>query len=994
MAKFGIGARAVDLLGRQQVAGTPTAISELFKNAHDAYAKTMAVDFYRVRNLLILRDDGVGMSRDDFETRWLTAATDSKRASGYLPPPDTDPDQPARPVMGEKGIGRLAIAILGKQVLVLTRKKTTDGSAPIVAALLNWDIFSLPNVRLGDLEIPLRELPAGDLPDRSVVTGLVEEAILNLQALRPNTDPQSVDRIIADLRTFDVEPASLVKSIMAGPDLRAEGHGTHFYISPTNETVALDVDEAGDEDKATPMQKALLGFSNTMVPGHAIPPMTTAFRDHKGGGAWEDIIGSNVFFSPEDFEKSDHQVSGTFDEFGQFSGALEVFGGEKRPFKIHWPNGRALKTRCGPFNLSFAYVQGKPRETRLPRDDWNEMIDKLNRIGGLYLYRDNIRILPYGDSDYDFLEIERRRTKSAGYYFFSYRRMFGVIETTRKDNSQLVEKAGREGFQANAAYKEFRNILENFFVQLAAEFFRDGGASSDEFVALREENARNYLILQKREKQVSGQRRKLAAGLTQFFDSIQSGVFEDLAETVAAEIETRLAALDEGDVDAAEVRRLEKKALADLASISERSRIARPRAVGLTKDLSRQWASYEVQRKRLEVDIYGPTNARVRTGFAAAIERLGLASQARQMAYETISELTTERERYVRKLSSDVRVDVDDFHGKAVQLTKESIRAVRSTIEEKLIDFERRAVADLAPDEISSIQVTIENEIREETEKQAESLRRLAEHIASLSTDGPTQDELLTALETDLEDRRDREEQSMRLAQMGQAVGIVHHEFSAAIRSVRRNVRQLATWADRNEKFRVVYNELTESYAHLDSYLSLFAPLNRGLSQTRRLIRGSDIAHYLSELLGERMRRHKVTLVVTDRFEQFEVEGFLSTLYPAFVNLLDNAIYWLGHGEHIHVDKGRSINKSITLDYRDNALLVSDNGPGVVPEDELSIFENGYSRKPGGTGLGLSITRDVLERDGFHLSLATYERGRGATFRIDMPATDEADENL
>ncbi|MHA4735340.1 hypothetical protein [Ensifer adhaerens] len=32
----------------------------------------------------------------------------------------------------------------------------------------------------------------------------------------------------------------------------------------------------------------------------------------------------------------------------------------------------------------------------------------------------------------------------------------------------------------------------------------------------------------------------------------------------------------------------------------------------------------------------------------------------------------------------------------------------------------------------------------------------------------------------------------------------MHHEFSAAIRSVRRNVRHLATWADRNEKFRAV----------------------------------------------------------------------------------------------------------------------------------------------------------------------------------------------
>ncbi|MGO8058264.1 ATP-binding protein [Rhizobium johnstonii] len=985
MAKFGIGARAVDLLGRQQVAGTPTAISELFKNAHDAYAKAMVVDFYRVRNLLILRDDGVGMSRKDFETRWLTAATDSKRAAGYLPPPETDPDQPPRPVMGEKGIGRLAIAVLGKQVLVLTRKKTSDNSAPLVVALLHWGIFSLPNVQLVDLDIPLRELPGGSLPDQSVVADMVQEAKRNLNTLRPQTDAAMVDSILVDLSAFDVVPATLADAIMAGPDLRGNGYGTHFYIAPTNETLALDVDEAGEGDKATPMQKALLGFSNTMVPGHAIPPMTTAFRDHRGGGVWEDIIGSNNFFAPKDFERSDHQISGSFDEFGQFSGVIKVFGSEARPFSIHWPNGRAQPTRCGPFEISFAYVQGKASESGLPREDWTEMMEKLNRIGGLYLYRDNIRILPYGDSDYDFLDIERRRTKSASYYFFSYRRMLGVIETTRRSNAGLVEKAGREGFQANIAYKEFKNILENFFIQLAAEFFREGGASSDEFLALRQQNAKNFEILRKRERQIANQRRKMADGLERFFEGVRENSFQEATRCLMDEVDVRLASFADGDVDVAEFRRLERKAFSDLTAISEQSKVTKPRAVGLTKDLSRQWASYEVQRRRLEVDVYSPSFEKLREKFAAAVEDLGLASHARQMAYDTISELTTERERYVRKLSSEVKSDADGFHDRAVQLTKDSIRSVRSTIESKLIDFERKALADMDPDAISLVQVAIENEIREETERQADLLRRLADHIAAVSIDGPSNDELLTAMETDLEDRRDREEQSMRLAQMGQAVGIVHHEFSAAIRSVRQNVRRLATWADRNEKFRVVYNELTDSYAHLDSYLSLFAPLNRRLSQTKRLIRGADIAQYLMELLGDRFRRHDVELIVTDRFTEFEVESYVSTLYPAFVNLVDNAVYWLEHGQHLQVGDTKPKQKKITLDVVDGSLVVSDTGPGILPEDELSVFETGYSRKPGGSGLGLSITRDVLEREGFRFDLASYERGRGAIFQITPP---------
>ena len=119
MAKFKARARTLDMLGRQQIAGIPTAISELFKNAHDAYADKVEVDYYRSDGLFVLRDDGLGMTEQDFEERWLTLGTESKLdGSKGLNPPPKDPDKPERPILGEKGIGRLAIASIGPQVLV------------------------------------------------------------------------------------------------------------------------------------------------------------------------------------------------------------------------------------------------------------------------------------------------------------------------------------------------------------------------------------------------------------------------------------------------------------------------------------------------------------------------------------------------------------------------------------------------------------------------------------------------------------------------------------------------------------------------------------------------------------------------------------------------------------------------------------------------------------------------------------------------------------
>jgi hypothetical protein len=109
MAQFIARARALDMLGRQQIAGIPTAITELFKNAHDAYADNVIVDYLRNDGLFVLRDDGYGMTRKDFEEKWLTLGTESKFNSKR---DDTLPDieqGKERPIMGEKVIGRLPL---------------------------------------------------------------------------------------------------------------------------------------------------------------------------------------------------------------------------------------------------------------------------------------------------------------------------------------------------------------------------------------------------------------------------------------------------------------------------------------------------------------------------------------------------------------------------------------------------------------------------------------------------------------------------------------------------------------------------------------------------------------------------------------------------------------------------------------------------------------------------------------------------------------------
>ena len=233
MAKFKTRARAVDMLGRQQIANVSTAISELFKNAHDAYADHAEVDYFRRDNLLVIRDDGIGMTREDFENRWLVLGTESKytvqnRVINSFRPVD----KLERAVMGEKGIGRLAIGLLGEQVLVLTRAIRDDGLHDLVVCFIHWGLFEVPAINLDEIEIPIRVFTDNKLPTDVEVASLVKEFKENIELLKRRRIDYDFNQISMDLDNFQVDPENL-QEFLGGISL-ADSSGTHFFIAPAN----------------------------------------------------------------------------------------------------------------------------------------------------------------------------------------------------------------------------------------------------------------------------------------------------------------------------------------------------------------------------------------------------------------------------------------------------------------------------------------------------------------------------------------------------------------------------------------------------------------------------------------------------------------------------------------------------------------------------------------------------------------------------------------
>ena len=966
MATFKTRARTLDMLGRQQIAGIPTAISELFKNAHDAYANHVEIDYYRSDGLFVLRDDGMGMTREDFVSRWLTIATESKFDPAQMPPRDRQ--MGVRPMLGEKGIGRLAIATIGAQVLVLTRAKTSEGMSDLTAAFINWGIFEWPGVDLDEIDVPVCSFPGGTLPSATDVSEMVERFRATCAALAPEGEEERRGRLDDELSSFAVDPIE-VDAYDQDLSLRT-GSGTHFIIKPSSDLLPEDID--GDlrtdkaTEKATPLRKALLGFSNTMAPG-ASSVIGTAFRDHKTDEDAEDLIATEDFFRSEEFENADHRIRGRFDEHGQFRGLVSIYGETVDGHIIPWGGARGQRTDCGPFSIDFAAFEGESRHSTMPYEEHAILAAKTEKLGGLYIYREGIRVLPYGDTDYDWLDIEFRRTKGAAYYYFSHRKMFGFVEIDAERNRGLREKAGREGFQENKAYREFKSILKNFFLQAAADFFRSDGIHSDTFGDRKEELSKEDAARRRRERQVSERKRKFEERLHEFFHELGKNEPQDQALALGEGVAERLtAACSKSDkkLAASEVLALEREAYAEIRSLESRYRIPRPR-IGLSKATLRDWSVYNSEFASLQQNVFRPTRELIADIVGVEAEKARLTIDRRVRTEAALEDLGREARKTTGDSSRAVRAKADDVAIEVGRVARGCLQAIESELRTVLSEFQRADFSDLPDEMFIETREEMEQRIIKATEEQSTLLESILDQLQAVDTTGENSaaDQLM-AIEQRNVLLEEELEADIHLAQLGMAIEIINHEFSSTIRAVRNNLRRLRAWADANASLRELYDSIRASFDHLDGYLTLFTPLQRRLYRKEVEIVGSEIYEFLEELFRARFLRHSITFSRTRQFAEGKFVGYPSSFYPVFVNLVDNAVFWLSQRNPRH-------ERWIRLHAEDGALLVQDSGPGISVRDRDAIFESGFTRrKPAGRGLGLYIGRESLRRVGYELSLA------------------------
>lgn len=214
-------------------------------------------------------------------------------------------------------------------------------------------------------------------------------------------------------------------------------------------------------------------------------------------------------------------------------------------------------------------------------------------------------------------------------------------------------------------------------------------------------------------------------------------------------------------------------------------------------------------------------------------------------------------------------------------------------------------------------------------------------------------------------------EMNTHLREMNVAAAGLAHET----RNPLNIIRGLAHIISRNER---ADSELrTKSKEIMDEADKVAAQLNEFINYSRpREVRWAPVAlgpvtHEVVRALGYDIEEKKVQLQIAG--EHLTIRADEQLLRQALFNLLLNAIQAVPAGGRIQVSARRQSDDAV--------LEISDNGPGVPPDQREEIFKPYFTTHKTGTGLGLAVVQQIVLAHGWEITCLASESG-GARFRI------------
>ena len=342
-------------------------------------------------NYIAVEDAGEGMSLDILDDVFLTIGTRSRlrsRAQRHIGDGD-------RPILGEKGVGRLSAMRLGGYLHVET---SMSGENAWNVLDIDWSIFSHDSdALLDEFDLEPRKGSPKDNPidcgTRLTISDLTSEWTetklrdLATQEFTKLTDPFTSERVFPVQLLFNDQPVSVPRFDRILLD-NAHAHITASFNSQNSVGMRLA--------------------------GHIT---------YKGRERVFALEGAHLL-SPAECSIA------VLENLGPFS------------LDVYWYNRRILTALEG--------IGDQRSVLRLVRE-WG---------GGVMVFRDGFRVLPYGNADDDWLNLDRRALGSSG-YAINKAQIIGRLNISSVDNPALTDQTNREGITDCVEKSALVNLLNH-----------------------------------------------------------------------------------------------------------------------------------------------------------------------------------------------------------------------------------------------------------------------------------------------------------------------------------------------------------------------------------------------------------------------------------------------------------------------------------------------------------------------------------------------------
>ena len=417
------------MLGEQLIKNDRVALVELLKNSYDADATLAKVIFanfgdgLRVEpsSALVIVDDGDGMSKDVVRDHWLNPATAIK-ANRKVASPRTPKN---RTIQGEKGIGRFAMFKLGSAATIITRARGAD-----VELVMDYDLAFL------DEALPMAQSSSPTFLDEIRVS-LVERdpEVFDGSNLDGNRSEHGTRIVIRDLRSAwstgaaekAFEDVARLQPLVPARDFTPPEPGGEFIVEFWKDDTELSF--------RTDFERRLsILFADRAVLG------VDGLIDSDNGELVLEINGD-----VQSFEIDDPALAG-----------LHV---HKRYFGKRQDSDCSSSLACGSFSFSFFVFDLSP--TSAPQYHLDAEEKTLVKNHRIYLYRDGVRVLPYGDPQDDWLQLDVVRGTQGASRVLGNDQTVGFVHISHAENPRLRDKTNREGLLDDGdAYSDFVAVLQ------------------------------------------------------------------------------------------------------------------------------------------------------------------------------------------------------------------------------------------------------------------------------------------------------------------------------------------------------------------------------------------------------------------------------------------------------------------------------------------------------------------------------------------------------